>query len=415
MPERSHKIPLLLKLKRFKNSVQAEKINSIFSLIKPAGKYKGKPNSILLIRNDRIGDAVVTLPVIRNLKLNYPELQVDVLVSERNKFVFDDFNYADNVIEFNWTPQHLRKIYLMPLVGGFLQFFIYALIPYLFSGSYRKRINRLRAKKYDAAVDLVGLFRNAILSKLISRFNVGPKKFAVHIAYNYYIDSNWVSCKDSDFMTNKIQKAVENALGLSVLKKDTSLPLIKINTQKQSASVYDVMFHLGTSQLRKLSTQKEKDIIELMDTFNVLVTDSFETPNYIELKDNFRSKDKIDFKIFSSLREAASECLNSKILLCYDGGQAHYLSQFVKTFSIFGPGSASLWRPFEFAGYTLLEENPQGVRVFQSGGKFRHISIHKPIWCSPCFDVGCKEKPCLSQIDAEFVWKIIKKYGLQND
>ena len=155
MPEKKQKIPVLLKLKRFKNSAGVEKINSFFSLIKPARKFNGIPKSILLIRNDRIGDAVVTLPVIRDLKLNYPAIKVDVLVSSANKFVFDDFQFTDEIIEFNWTPQNPGKPYMLPVLGGILQFIRFALYPYLTSVVYRDKIKKLRKKKYDAAADLV--------------------------------------------------------------------------------------------------------------------------------------------------------------------------------------------------------------------------------------------------------------------
>ena len=414
MPEKKQKIPFLLKLKRLKNSRGADKINSLFSLIKPPKTCAVKPNSILLIRNDRIGDAVVTLPVIRDLKLNYPEIKVDVLVSSQNKFVFNDFENTDDIIEFNWAPQKPGKMYLLPVLGGFLQFIRYALIPYTASGSYRKKIKQLIAKKYDASVDLVGLFRNALLCKFISRFSVGPRKFINHIAYNYYIDSNWVSAEDNDFMTNKIRNAIEDGLGLKLEKKDTSLPLLNFKKEKQSAK-YDLIFHLGASKLRKLSPCKEKKLIELMPGLRILITDSNETDIYSELKKLFHDKSNITFKIYNNLHDAVSDCLNSKLLLCYDGGQAHYLSQFIKTLTIFGPGSAALWKPFEFSDYLLIEESKNGVQAFLSNGEFGHISVYLPIWCRPCFDVGCKEKPCLRNIEPEFIWEIINKHCLGND
>ena len=415
MPEKKQKIPVLLKLKRFKNSAGVEKINSFFSLIKPARKFNGIPKSILLIRTDRIGDAVVTLPVIRDLKLNYPAIKVDVLVSSANKFVFDDFQFTDEIIEFNWTPQNPGKPYMLPVLGGILQFIRFALYPYLTSVVYRDKIKKLRKKKYDAAADLVGYLRNALLCKLVSRFSIGPKKFGFHTAYSYYIDTNWVSAKDNDFMTNKIRNAIENGLDLHFKKKDTSLPLISIKDGEQPNTNYDIILHLGASKLRKLSPMKEKYLVEKMVELKTLVTDSYETNNYLMLKEKFTSNNNIKFKIYNNLREAVPDCLNSKLLLCYDGGQAHYLSQFVKTITIFGPGSTALWKPFEFSDYSLIEEIKNGVQAYQSNGKFKHISLYLPIWCRPCFDVGCKLKPCLASIESEFIREIIIKYCLAND
>jgi len=414
MTKTRQNIPLLLKLKRLKNSAGAEKINSVFSFMKPRRKFKGIPDRVLLIRNDRIGDAVVTLPVIRNIKTNYPGMRVDVLVSARNKFVFEDFKYADDVIEFDWAPPEAGKLYEWPLLGSFLQFIRYGAAPYVFSKSFRKKIKLLKSKKYDAAADLVGLFRNALLCRLISRFSIGPRKFGVYIAYSYYLDTNWVTDRDTDFMTNKIEHALVDALGLSFQKEDTTLPFLDISSAGGNSPSYDVIFHIGASKIRKLSIEKEKKLIELMSGMKLLVIDSAETPNFVELKNSFSNNTNITFKIFNSLRDAAAECRNSKLLLCYDGGQAHYLSQFMKTLTIFGPGSAALWKPFEFSGYSLLEET-NGVQVHRSGGKFGHMAVYMPIWCRPCFYVGCSQKPCLSSIESEFLWDIINKYCLRDD
>jgi ADP-heptose:LPS heptosyltransferase len=415
LPEKKQKIPILLKLKRFKNSDGVEKINSFFSIIKPRRKFNGIPKSILLIRNDRIGDAVVTLPVIRDLKLNYPEMKIDVLVSHANKFVFDDIDYADDIIELNWAPQNTPKPYMLPVIGGILQFIRFALISYLTNASYRNKIKFLHSKKYDAAVDLVGLSGNALLCKHISRFSIGPKKFVIHTLYSYYLDTNWVSAKDNDQMTNKITHAIEKGLDLKFEKKNTSLPLLNIIAERNLKPKYDIIFHLGASELRKLSPEKENKLIDFMSSLKVLVTNSHETDKYKDLKKYFKNNSNIEFIIYNNLQEAVPDCLNSRLLLCYDGGQAHYLSQFVKTITIFGPGSTVLWRPFEFSDYSLIEESTNGAQAFQSNGKFGHISVYMPIWCRPCFDVGCNEKPCLSKIEPEFIWEIINKYCLAHD
>jgi ADP-heptose:LPS heptosyltransferase len=413
--KRRQKIPLLLKLKRFKNSPGMEWINSLFSFIKPAKKYKGIPEKLLLIRNDRIGDAVVTLPVIRNIKLNYPNMKVDIIVSSKNKFVLDDFNYADEVIEFDWIPEHKGKLYELPVIGGLLQFIRFVILAYLFSASFREKIKQIKTKKYDAAVDLVGLFRNALLCNHVSRFSIGPRKFLIHIAYDYYLDTNWVSGSDKNFMTIKIENVLENALGLSFYKRDSSLPFLNIDSKARPNEVYDVIFHLGTSELRRFDFEKEKKLIELMTGSKTLVTDSEETKNYIQLKNYFQNSKEIIFKIFASLRDTANVCLNSGLLFCYDGGQAHYLSQFIRTIVVFGPGSAALWRPFEFADYSPLENSATGAQTFRSNGKFKHIAVYYPIWCRPCFDVGCNKKPCLDRIESEFISGIINKYCLNND
>ena len=419
MAEKRQKIPLLLKLKRIKNSKPIDWLNSIFSNVKHPRTFKGIPNRILLIRNDRIGDAVVTLPVIRDIKLNYPDIKIDVLVSRRNKFVFKNLSYVDDVIESNWTPENLSRLYKLPLLGEIFQFFRYTFLPYLFSNNFRQKINQLKdqlkEKKYDVAADLVGLKRNALLCRMISRFSIGPKKLLTYNLYDYYIDSNWVALGDKDFMTKKIENALINGMNLKLEKRNTSLPLTNNHLSRTEGFTYDVLVHLGSTELRKLSAGKEKELIEYLSGLNVLVTDKSETSNFYSLKKLFINKSNIKFKIFNSLEETVQDCFKSRLLLCYDGGQAHYLSQFARTITVFGPGSVALWRPYEFADYSLLEKDTNGTEALISRGAFRHIAIYFPIWCRPCFDIGCREKPCLGEIRTDFIMYIIKKYCLNAD
>ncbi len=44
----------------------------------------GSRSKVLFLRHDRLGDAIITLPLLRLLKAHYPDLQVDVLLSQYN-------------------------------------------------------------------------------------------------------------------------------------------------------------------------------------------------------------------------------------------------------------------------------------------------------------------------------------------
>ncbi len=415
MQHRKHKIPLLLKLKRFKNSADAELLNNFLSMRKPPEKFNGIPERILLIRNDRIGDAAVTLPVIRDLKLNYPSLVIDVLVSDVNKFVFDELDYIDNVIEYNHVPAKLNPFFKIPFLGSVLQFKFYELFPLFYSSARRNEIRYLKNRKYDAVIDLVGMKRNIFLGKLISKYTAGPRKLGVCILYNYYIDSNWVSPNDTASMSLKIERLFVNAFGFSFAKRNTSQPFVSFQIPANSIQKHDVVVHIGTSELRKLPFETEKKLIAKLSRYRLLITDSSESERFKELKKEFVHSTNIEFNTFPTLKELASHCYNAKLLICYDGGQAHYISQFVKTLVIFGPGSVALWKPNDFSEYRPLKMFANGVKTEISDGKHKHTVIYFPIWCRPCFDVGCQERPCLASIKAEQIVDLVNNYCLNDD
>ncbi len=407
-----HKIPFSLKIKRIKNSKFISDFNNLFSYIKPKKRHKLKSGKLLFFRNDRIGDAMVTLPVLRDLKKNYPDIEIDILVSSRNKFVFNNFDYVDEIIEYDRRLDDLNRIYKIPVLGSALQFIFLIAIPYLTNKNIRVKINKLRNKNYDAAIDLVGLKRNLLLGKILTDFTIGPKSLGAYIFYDYYMDDNWVTAKDKDFITKKIEFVLKDSLGLIFYTNIKDSHLTNYSLNDENKEIYDIIYHRGSPELRRFSFDKEIEILKLLDRYKILVTDSGSNEQYENLKGIFGS---IDFKIFHSLEELSLICHNSKILLCYDGGQAHYLSQFIKTVTIFGPGSVNLWRPYEFEDYILLAKDKNGCEALKSNGKHGHIVINYPIWCRPCFDTGCKDRVCLKKIETGFLVNIITDYCLNND
>jgi hypothetical protein len=84
------------------------------------------------------------------------------------------------------------------------------------------------------------------------------------------------------------------------------------------------------------------------------------------------------------------------------------LSQFGTTIVIFGPGSVNLWKPYEFEDYEPYAAG--NTQILKSRGKYGHMVVYNPIWCSPCFDIGCKERPCLNKLDINLLIKLIREH-----
>tara|TARA_Y100000590_G_C15576910_1_gene960807 strand:+ start:69 stop:1076 length:1008 start_codon:yes stop_codon:yes gene_type:complete len=53
---------------------------------------------ICISRTDRMGDMILTLPVIKSIKLNNPEVKIHVLASKNNAKVLKKINYIDKII-----------------------------------------------------------------------------------------------------------------------------------------------------------------------------------------------------------------------------------------------------------------------------------------------------------------------------
>jgi ADP-heptose:LPS heptosyltransferase len=406
-----HKIPFRLKVHRAKNTPYFRFFDNIISKIKPPKKFKGIPKKILLIRNDKIGDAMVTLPVMRTIKYNYPDIKIDVLVSDRNEFLFKSFSYVDELIKFSpegWDTDKIQnKIYKFFFIGHILQFIRFFLIPYFFNKKFKQDIKNLKVRNYDAVVDLVGSRRNIILSRMISKFTVGSKVFGLFWLYSYYIKTNWVTTINEDFMSRKVGNALSEALNFDLRQKNKSLPLLNFEFRKETNIKTDIIIHLGGSVYRKFPYEKEKELINSLSNYRLIITDAGNTEGFRRLKEEFKNFPNIKFKLYNYITDMLEDVAVAKLFLCYDGGQAHFISQYIKTIVIFGSGSLSLWKPYEFEDYGKLASSTQGAIAYKSKGQFGHIAIHYPIWCNPCFDIGCETRPCLGNISIEFVKLII--------
>ena len=58
---------------------------------------KKEINKILFIRNLKIGDAVVSFPLLREIKKNFPNAEIDVYTSTNSDFLFNKLPYCKNI------------------------------------------------------------------------------------------------------------------------------------------------------------------------------------------------------------------------------------------------------------------------------------------------------------------------------
>ncbi|WP_419673091.1 glycosyltransferase family 9 protein [Aliarcobacter butzleri] len=60
---------------------------------------KKEINKILLIRNLKIGDAIVSFPLLRELKKKFPSSEIDIYASTNSDFLFKKLPYCTNFLQ----------------------------------------------------------------------------------------------------------------------------------------------------------------------------------------------------------------------------------------------------------------------------------------------------------------------------
>lgn len=142
-----------------------------------------KISSILIIRRNRIGDAICTLPWIQSLKINRPDIRVDVLCYEYN---YPVFIRSESVDRTYIIPESYLKI-------RFLQ----ALHP---------DIRALRNNHYDVVMNAGGFSsRSALIALVISGvYTIGTRSARGHLFD--LIWSNSIKHSDLDESTHQVNR-----------------------------------------------------------------------------------------------------------------------------------------------------------------------------------------------------------------
>ena len=83
-------------------------------------RIESSPRRILIIQLDHLGDAVLTSPLISQLRTAYPEAKIDVLASPSNHEVFESNPNIDRVriAERTWFERMLRSRAFSAKSGG---------------------------------------------------------------------------------------------------------------------------------------------------------------------------------------------------------------------------------------------------------------------------------------------------------
>ena len=100
---------------------------------------------ILVVRYRFIGDMILTIPFLRNLRYAYPDAQIDMLVAPNSGEVIEDCPYVNNFIYFDTTRKHKYE----KGKGEKKSFWSY--------------VSQLRKEKYDKAYVLKRSLSSALL------------------------------------------------------------------------------------------------------------------------------------------------------------------------------------------------------------------------------------------------------------
>lgn len=306
---------------------------------------------ILLVRNDNIGDAVLSTPVLQAIKEQYPSCFVGVLCAGYSKEAFLENPYIDRLFVYEKAKHHKG---ILAKLAAWL--------------GHVKTMLDIRGEKFDYAVGLRSSFSrsNAALvgwsgakTKIV---RLPQKKDMAH--FDAFIDEavegkhevqNTFYClkhfgaEDRNYRPYvKIAQEVEDSV------------LCRLKESDFESGKY-VVFHISSRlPVNRWTIDKFlrlASFISVYSGFKVAVTAAPKSVEEGEAKELFCSE-RIKYFETASLVQLGALCKHSKCFVSLDGGAMHYGAVFAPAVvAIFGKTPIAVWKPYHEKAVVLASES----------------------------------------------------------
>ena len=292
---------------------------------------KSKKINICIIRNDKIGDMILTLPVIKAVKENNPYSDISVVCSKANSFLCKEVPFVDKYYVFDKNDNLISKMI------SILKFRknSYDMI-FNFSQSLETFLLLLSAKSiYKSNLAYLSRYGNPKFSKIFQRlFSKILSIDNVNINRNKFF-KNKLNFHQTEIMYQQIKKKID-------VKKPTSFQLIPPKIHNLEIFQKRILIHLSSRWID--NNYSEECFLELLtkirDHFGkiYLTTDDssntsfqkiyqfykkYDDTNLYKLSKNNQSIIILDKLNFQNWREVI---IKSKLVLTYECGCVHVTS-----------------------------------------------------------------------------------------
>jgi len=361
---------------------------------------KINPNKILIMKFRNIGDVLLVTPLIKNLKLNFPNAIIDVAV---NKGCEEMVSLNPNVNEVIIYDRNKIKKY--SLLKRIIEEFKFAF--YIRNNSYDMVINTTEGDRGAQLALLSG-------AKIKVGYPGGKNILTKNVFTNYLPKQGFRHTLDMnldvlrEFNLEIKEKKVEIFWSERDDKKVDNILEEKKVQRKEFVHIHAVsrwMFKcINDKTMAKIIDYCQKELkIKVILTAAPISYEIERVNNILSLCDS----KPINLSGSLSLKETA--CLNkrAKVFIGVDTSIMHIsAANNIPVLAFFGPSGTDHWGPWD---NDVMESGYIKRNGFQTMGKHRVIAESRD--CQPCGKDGCdrtKISDCLMDLDIEFIKKNIE-------
>jgi len=345
---------------------------------------------ILVIKFRNIGDVLLTTPLIKNLRLNYPDSQIDVVVNKG----------TESMLENNPNINHI---------------FVYDRDYYKSLPKIKKIIEEFKFlksfKNYDIVINTTEGDRGAFIAK----FSNAKIKIGYQVKKNWYLKNTFTYKMPKPPL---IRHIIENNLdAIRVLDKTIKEKKVEIFWDKsieKNISLPKTFIHIHPVSRWLFKCIDDKIMAKIIDFcedrgYKVVLTASPDKKEIDKIDSilKFCNSNPINLSGKLSLKEVSYAASKAKFFIGVDTAIMHIAAIFVPVVAFFGPSGAFNWGPWD---NDLFESGYKEKNGIQKMGK--HIVIQHNWDCIPCGKDGCngsKISDCLMSFDMDEIYKIIEE------
>jgi len=327
------------------------------------------PKKILLIRLGNLGDAILTIPTIRELERNFPKSKIHMLTSPKTVGIYTNVPYIDKLTTIDLS---LNELY--------------------------NQLKILRKENFDLVIDMENYSRVTSLFTyfLKPKFSIGfdsKGQFRARVFDKSFIydngDKHEVDCF-FDLITPLNPKIKNKELEFNVKSDKYVDKLIKENNI--SKSDFKIIIHPSNNKDWNIKRWPEERFAELINQLikkynaKIILIGTKEDKQIIDNVKKLSNSKIIDFSGKLNIFQTADLIKKSDLYIGNDTGPMH-LSAAVQTptIGIYGPVNIKKWGPY---------------------GK-KHIGIKKEMPnCKPCFEISKINKKCKYPLPCQMAVKV---------
>ena len=348
---------------------------------------------ILIIKFRNIGDVLLTTPLIKNLKLNYPQAKIDVALNSSTKAMLKYNPYVNKI--FSYDRDKIKSFPLFKRIKEEVKFF-----------------KRILNEKYDIVINLTRGDRGS----LIAFFNKNALKIGYSVSKNFLL-KNVFDIEIPGYGNRHIVDATLDVIRLldkKIYEKKVEIFWSEKEIKKVDQLIKHDFIHIHPVSRWMFKCVDDKIMAEIINFLHkkgekVVLTASPDKKEIQKVKNIISLCDKkpIDLSGQLNLNEVAYLSSKAKLFIGVDTAIMH-MAAAVNTpvIAFFGPSAAFNWGPWD---NDMFESGYKKSGIQKMG---KHIVIQHNWDCIPCIKDGCggsKISECLMKFDMTEIYKIIEE------